>query len=84
MLIFYPQLDNVNILWTCDSCGNTAEVSCVDTNAVALVCICDGKVHPECNNDWYYKNLYWERIPIDKRIEYRKERSKRYERNSEE
>ena len=54
MLIFYPQLDNGNILWTCDSCGNTAEVSCVDTNAVALVCICDGKVHPECNNDWYY------------------------------
>jgi|TARA_B100001123_G_C14568029_1_gene733081 hypothetical protein len=82
MLIFYPQLNNGNILWTCDDCGNTAEVSCADTNAVALVCICDGEVHPQCNNDWYYKGLYWDRIPMNRRMEYRKERSKKYERNT--
>jgi hypothetical protein len=85
MLIFYPKLDNGNVLWTCDNCGRNAEVSCADTNAVALVCICDGKVHPQCNNDWYYKSLYWNRIPMDKRIEYRKGRMKQhYERNTKE
>ena len=52
-------------------------VSMPDTNAVALVCICDGKVHPECNSDWYYKGLYWNRIPIEKREGYRKFRSGR-------
>ena len=67
MLIFYPRLPNGNILWNCDNCDIIAEVSTPDTNAVALVCQCDGKVHPECNNRWYYDGLYWERIPIEKR-----------------
>ena len=67
MLIFYPRLPNGNILWNCDNCDNIAEVSTPDTNAVALVCQCYGKVHPECNNRWYYDGLYWERIPIEKR-----------------
>ena len=84
MLIFYPKLSNGNILWTCDNCENTAEVSCPDTNAVALVCTCDGKVHPECNNDWYYKRLYWERIPMENRERYRKGRMKQHERNTKE
>jgi len=67
-------LPNGNVRWTCDSCGETADISFPDTNAVALVCICDGKVHPQCNNDWYYQGLYWERIPKEKRDEYRKAR----------
>jgi len=77
MLIFYPRLRNGNILWSCDNCDNTAEVSTPDTNAVALVCVCDGKTHPECNNDWYYKGLYWNRIPMEDRKRYRKLRSGR-------
>jgi hypothetical protein len=74
MLILYPRLPNGNILWRCDNCKRTAEVSMSDTNAVALICICDGKVHPECNNNWYYQGLYWERIPMEKRDEYRRDR----------
>ncbi len=75
MLIFYPKLSNGNILWSCDNCNETAEVSCADTNAVALICMCDGKVHPDCNNDWYYKGLYWNRIPMERREEFRKLRN---------
>ena len=70
-------LPNGNILWSCDNCDRTAEISYPTTNAVALLCICDSKVHPQCNNDWYYKGLYWERIPIEKRTEYRKVREGR-------
>ena len=77
MLIFYPRLPNGNILWSCDGCDRTAEISVPDTNAVALLCSCDGKVHPECNNDWYYKGLYWNRIPVEQRDKYRKLRSGR-------
>jgi hypothetical protein len=77
MLILYPKLLNGNVLWTCDNCGNTAEISVPNTNAVALFCPCDGKVHPQCNNDWYYKGLYWDRIPKEKRDVYRKVREGR-------
>ena len=77
MLILYPRLPNGNVLWSCDNCDNTAQVSHSDTNAVALFCSCDGKVHPECNNDWYYKGLYWNRIPVEQRDKYRKLRSGR-------
>jgi hypothetical protein len=72
VLIFYPKLLNGNIFWSCDNCDRTAEISIPDTNAVALICICDDKVHPECNSDWYYKGLYWERIPMENREGYRK------------
>jgi len=74
MLIFYPMLSNGNVRWTCDNCESSAEVSLPDTNAVALVCICDGKVHPQCNNEWYYQGLYWNRIPMENREKYRKDR----------
>ena len=77
MLIFYPRLPNGDILWRCDNCDSTAAISTPDTNAVALLCICDGKVHPECNNDWYYKGLYWDRIPMEDRERHRKLRSGR-------
>ena len=76
MLIFYPTLPNGNVLWTCDNCDRTAEVSWPDTNAVALVCICDMKTHPQCNSDWYYKGLYWERIPMENRKKYSSDRCK--------
>ena len=76
MLIFYPMLSNGNVLWTCDNCGRIAEVSWPDTNAVALVCTCDGHVHPQCNNDWYCLGLYWNRIPMENRERYRKGRMK--------
>ena len=54
LLILFPRLPNGNILWSCDNCENTAEISAPNTNAVALFCTCDEKVHPQCNNDWYY------------------------------
>ena len=76
MLVLYPKTKNGNVLWSCDNCNRTAEVSIPDTAAVALVCMCDGKVHPQCNNDWYYLGLYWDRIPIEKRKDYRKNRYK--------
>ena len=77
MLIIFPRIENGNVLWSCDNCDRTAEVATPDTNAVALLCTCDEKVHPECNNDWYYKGLYWNRIPMERREEYRKNRYKR-------
>ena len=77
MLIFYPTLPNGNVLWTCDNCGDTAEVSWPDTNAVALVCKCDMKTHPQCNSDWYYNRLYCERIPMKNRNKYSRDRYKK-------
>ena len=70
-------LPNGNVLWTCDNCGNTAEVSWPDTTAVALVCQCDMKTQPHCNSDWYYKGLYWERIPMENRKKYSRDRYKK-------
>ena len=77
MLIFYPRLPNGNVLWSCDNCDRTAVISTPATCAAALLCSCDGTVHPECNNDWYYKGLYWNRIPVEQRDKYRKLRSGR-------
>ena len=77
MLILYPRLSNGNILWTCNNCGNTAQVSEFETNAVALVCQCDMKTHPRCNSDWYYNRLYWERIPMENRNKYSRDRYKK-------
>ena len=68
LLILFPRLPNGNILWTCDNCDITAEVSCSDTSAVALYCICNNKINPQCNDDWYNKNLYMNRIPIETRM----------------
>ena len=68
MLILYPKLPNGNILWSCDNCDRTAEVCSFDTNAVALLCACDSTMHPQCNDDWYNKGLYWARIPLNNRL----------------
>ena len=68
MLILYPRLPNGNIFWTCDKCDNTAEVSCSETNAVALYCMCNHKINPQCNDEWYNTGLYLNRIPIEIRL----------------
>ena len=67
MLILYPKLKNSNILWTCDNCGNTAEICYGGTAAVSIYCMCDQSCHPKCNDVWYNKSLYWKRIPIHRR-----------------
>ena len=77
MLILYPRLPNGNVLWSCDNCDGTATISTPDTCAVAIICICDGKVHPECNKRWYSDGLYWERIPVENRDGYRRGRYKK-------
>ena len=68
LLILFPRLPNGNILWTCDNCNASAEVSCTDTNAVALYCTCNNKINPQCNEEWYNKGLYFNRIPMELRI----------------
>ena len=68
MLILYPKLPNGNVFWSCDNCDNTAEVSASETNAVALICMCDRKVHPHCNDKWYTTGEYFKRIPLSIRI----------------
>ena len=68
MLIFYPRLSNGNVLWSCDKCDNTAEVSSSDTNAVALYCMCIRETRPRCNVNWYNGGLYMNRIPIEIRL----------------
>ena len=68
MLIFYPRLPNGNLLWRCDNCENTAEVSFPETNAVALYCACSNEIHPQCNDDWYNRGLYMKRIPMEIRL----------------
>ena len=77
MLILYPRISNGNILWSCDDCKDKKQVVYGGTNAVALVCQCDGKTHPKCNSDWYYKGLYWERIPMKARSKYSRDRYKK-------
>ena len=72
MLIFYPRLSNGNVLWSCDRCGNTAEVSFSVTTAVALYCACNHKINPQCNEDWYNKGLYFKRIPKENRDGYQR------------
>ena len=56
-LVFFPRLENGNILWECDSCGNTAEISYSETRAVSIICECTMTCHPRCNHDWYYQSI---------------------------
>ena len=68
LLILFPRLPNGNILWSCDNCDNTAEVSISETAAVALYCNCNNKINPQCNDEWYNTGLYFKRIPIEIRM----------------
>ena len=68
LLILFPRLPNGNILWSCDNCDNTAEVSYSETSAVALYCTCNNKINPQCNDEWYNTGLYFKRIPIEIRM----------------
>ena len=63
MLIFYPKLPNGNILWTCDNCRDATEIVYGGTSAVSIYCMCDRSCHPKCNDEWYNKSLFWDRIP---------------------
>ena len=81
MLIFYPRLPNGNILWSCDKCDSTAEVSCAETNAVALYCTCSCKIQPQCNDAWYNGGLYMNRIPLEIRLKSNKFLRELYERD---
>jgi len=74
VLILYPRLPNGNVLWTCDNCGDTAQVSEFETNAVALICQCDMKTHPRCNSKWYYEGLYRGKHAYKKRFEHYKKK----------
>ena len=60
-LVFFKRLENGNVLWKCDNCDKTAQVSCFATRAVSLVCSCDMTCHPECNKKWYYENLFYDK-----------------------
>ena len=60
-LVFFPRLENGNVLWKCDGCGKTAQISCFDTRAVSILCECTMTCHPKCNHDWYYKNYYYDK-----------------------
>ena len=61
MLILYPRLKNGNVLWSCDNCNKTAEITSSDTQAVAIYCMCDNSMHPLCNDKWYNSNLYFKK-----------------------
>ena len=39
MLILYPRLKNGNVLWSCDNCNKTAEITSADTQVVAIYCM---------------------------------------------
>ncbi len=81
MLIFYPRLPNGNVLWSCDKCDNKAQVSCLETNAVAIYCMCSRETRPKCNAEWYNRGLYFERIPIEIRLKRSSHLREFYERN---
>ena len=51
----------VFFIWTCDNCGDTAEISCADTHIVSIYCNCDNRCHPECNTRWYNENWCYEK-----------------------
>ena len=72
MLIFYPRLPNGNVFWSCDNCDNTAQVSFAETTAIALYFMFNNKINPQCNDDWYNKGLYLQRIPKENRNGYQR------------
>ena len=53
MIIIYPRLANGNVLWTCDNCGDKAEISVRETRRVSIYCICNNKCNPVCNQEYY-------------------------------
>ena len=58
MIIIYPKLANGNVLWTCDNCGNKAEISDPQTRRISIYCICNKKCNPKCNAEYYNSGEY--------------------------
>ena len=58
MIILYPKLANGNILWTCDNCGDQAEITVMDTRRVSIYCTCNNKCNPQCNEEYYNTGEY--------------------------
>ena len=58
MIIIYPKLANGNILWTCDNCGNQAEISDPQTRRVSIYCNCNKQCNPKCNEIHYNTGVY--------------------------
>ena len=58
MIIIYPKLDNGNVLWTCDNCGDKAEISVPQTRRVSIYCICNKRCNPKCNEEYYNTGIY--------------------------
>jgi hypothetical protein len=58
MIIIYPKLANGNVLWTCDLCGNKAEISVPQTQQVSIYCNCNKKCNPTCNAEYYNTGVY--------------------------
>ena len=57
-IIIYPKLANGNVLWTCDNCGNKAEISDPQTRRISIYCICNKKCNPKCNAEYYNTGEY--------------------------
>ena len=60
-LKYFSRLANRNVQWICDNCERSAAIVSPLTRAVSIVCVCDGKAHPECNKKWYQEGLYHEK-----------------------
>ena len=58
MIIIYPKLANENVLWTCDNCGEQAEISVKETRRVSIYCTCNNKCNPQCNEEYYNSGEY--------------------------
>ena len=58
MTIIYPRLTNGNVLWTCDVCGDKAQITVKETQRVSIYCICNNKCNPKCNREYYNSGEY--------------------------
>ena len=57
MIIIFHRLPNRNVLWKCEYCNRTAEVTS-PTQRIWLVCKKCGKGSPECNKKYYCNMEY--------------------------
>ncbi len=57
MIIIYPKLANRNVLWTCNNCGDKAEI-CSPTRRVSIYCTCNNQCNPACNAEYYNSGEY--------------------------
>ncbi len=58
MIILYPRLANGNVLWTCNLCGNSDQITVFTTRRVSIYCTCNRKCNPACNKEYYNTGEY--------------------------